>query len=181
MLLRIKIFRKDFAVLLLYSFCLLLLSFSLNVHITEAACGDGILDPGEECDGGLFIGGAVTCEDIGDTNPATSGNALVCTGSCLRNNIASACSGGFQAPPKPGDVPEDFKGSILNITNWLLGFVTMIAVLVIIWGGINYLTSAGDEDKARTGKKTLTYALLGLVVIGIAYALVNVIIATILG
>jgi len=178
MLLRIKIFKKDFVVSLLCSFCLLSL-FLLNICIVEAACSDGTLDPGEECDGGLFLGGATTCADIGDTNPATSGNALACLAGCLRDD--SMCSGGFQTPPKPGDVPDDFKGSILNITNWLLGFVTAIAVLVIVWGGINYLTSAGDEEKAKTGKKTLSYALLGLVVIGIAYALVNVIVAVILG
>jgi len=176
----LKILKKNFAVLLLCPFCLLL-SFSLSICNIEAACGDGTIDGTEECDGGSFLGGATTCEDIGDTNPVTSGNALVCTGDCLRDDVASACSGGFQSPPKPGDVPEDFKGSILNITNWLLGFVTMIAVLAIVWGGINYLTSAGDEDKARTGKKTLSYALVGLVVTGIAYALVNIIVATILG
>ena len=56
----------------------------------------------------------------------------------------------------------------------------MIAVLMLIWGGINYLTYAGDEDKARTGKKTISYAIIGLVVAGIAYAIVDVIITVIL-
>ena len=87
---------------------------------------------------------------------------------------------GFDMPAQPAGTPGDFGQSIVNLTNWVLGFVTMIAVLMIIWGGINYLTSAGDEDKARTGKKTLTYALIGLVVAGIAYALVNVVVSIIL-
>ena len=82
--------------------------------------------------------------------------------------------------PRPGNVPDDFNQSIKNTTDWILGFVGMIAVLMLIWGGINYLTSAGDEDKARTGKKTISYALIGLVVAGIAYAVVNVIITVIL-
>ena len=82
--------------------------------------------------------------------------------------------------PQPENVPGDFNQSIKNTTDWILGFVGMIAVLMLIWGGINYLTSAGDEDKARTGKKTITYALIGLVVAGIAYAIVDVIITVIL-
>jgi len=45
-------------------------------------------------------------------------------------------------PPKPGDVPDSFDDAVLNATDWILGFVGMIAVLMIIWGGINYLTSA---------------------------------------
>ncbi|MEA1937196.1 MAG: pilin [Patescibacteria group bacterium] len=87
---------------------------------------------------------------------------------------------GFYMPTPPAGTPGNFAQSIVNLTNWILGFVTMIAVLMIIWGGIGYLTSAGDEDKARTGKKTLTYALIGLVVAGIAYALVNVVVSIIL-
>ena len=82
--------------------------------------------------------------------------------------------------PKPDNVPNDFNQSIKKATNWILGFVGMIAVLMLIWGGINYLTSAGDEDKAKTGKKTIMYALIGLVIAGIAYALVDVIITVIL-
>ena len=82
--------------------------------------------------------------------------------------------------PQPDNVPGDFEQSIKNATDWILGFVGMIAVLMLIWGGINYLTSAGDEDKARTGKKTISYAIIGLVIAGIAYALVNVIITVIL-
>ncbi len=95
----------------------------------------------------------------------------------LSANIASAI---WTSPSKPSGVPTNFDSAVLNATNWILGFVGMIAVLMIIWGGVTYLTSAGDEDKARTGKKTLSYAIIGLVVAGIAYAIVNVIVTVIL-
>jgi len=85
----------------------------------------------------------------------------------------------------PGDgkyhnVTGDFDAAVIGATNWLLGFVTMLGVLVIIWGGINYIGSAGDEEKARTAKKTITYGLLGVVVAGFAYAAVSVIVTKIL-
>lgn len=89
-------------------------------------------------------------------------------------------SADFVMPAQPVGTPGDFGQSIVNLTNWVLGFATMIAVLALIWGGMNYLTSAGDEEKAKSGKQTIKYALLGLIVAGIAYALVNVVVSIIL-
>jgi len=93
-------------------------------------------------------------------------------------NCPSDCA--WTSPPKPANVPNDFETSILNLTNWILGFVAMVAVLAIIWGGVTYVGSAGDENKATTGKRVITYALIGLVIAGMAYAIVNVIVTTIL-
>ena len=83
-------------------------------------------------------------------------------------------------PAPPVGAPANFDSAILNLTNWILGFVAMIAVLAIVWGGVSYIGSAGDETKATTGKRVITYALLGLVIAGIAYAIVNVIVSVIL-
>ena len=94
--------------------------------------------------------------------------------------FSAAFDYGFDMPAKPAGTPGDFAGSIVNLTNWVLGFVTMIAVLALIWGGMNYLTSAGSEETAKSGKQTIKYALLGLIVAGVAYAIVNVVVSIIL-
>ena len=83
-------------------------------------------------------------------------------------------------PAPPVGVPTNFDNAVINLTNWILGFVAMIAVLAIVWGGVTYIGSAGDETKATTGKRIVTYALIGLVISGIAYALVNIIVTVIL-
>lgn len=93
------------------------------------------------------------------------------------NNVLAA---GWVAPDPPTNAPENFDDAVLNLTNWILGFAAMIAVLAIVWGGMMYIGSAGDENKATTGKRTITYAIIGLVIAGIAYALVNIIITEIL-
>ena len=116
------------------------------------------------------------CASVGDGD----GDGHDCDSSLGENSVNCPTECAWAPPPKPGDVPDSFDDAVLNATDWILGFVGMIAVLMIIWGGINYLTSAGDEDKARTGKKTLTYAIIGLIVAGIAYALVKVVVSTIL-
>ncbi len=79
----------------------------------------------------------------------------------------------------PG-VPEDLDNAVINATNWLLGFVAMIAVLAIVWGGVNYIGSVGDEERVRTAKKTISYGIIGVVIAGFAYAIVNVIVTVIL-
>ncbi|MCK4592402.1 hypothetical protein KAT63_03105 [Candidatus Parcubacteria bacterium] len=97
----------------------------------------------------------------------------------LTANLAMAASS-WGAPPQPGGVPINIESGLLNLTNWILGFVSMIAVLMVIWGGVLYLTSAGDESKAESGKKTVTYALMGLIIAGLAYGIIKVIVVNIL-
>ena len=84
-------------------------------------------------------------------------------------------------PENPGgSLIEDLDAGILNLTNWLLGFTLAISVLVLIWGGINYIFSSGDAQKAELSKKIIYYALIGVFVAGISYAIVNIIVIEIL-
>ena len=96
----------------------------------------------------------------------------------VTNKVNAASQWG--APPKPSNVPEDFEVGLMNLTNWILGFVSIIATLMVIWGGVLYLTSAGDESKAETGKKTISYAFIGLVIVGLAYSIINTIVTKVL-
>lgn len=81
---------------------------------------------------------------------------------------------------QPTGSPKDFELVVKNATNWILGFVALIAIVAIIWGGVQYLVSVGNEDTIRTAKSTIKTAIMGLVIAGIAYAIVNVIITKVL-
>lgn len=61
---------------------------------------------------------------------------------------------------------------------FFLGFVAIIAVAAIIYGGFLYITDAGSEKRAETGKKVIIYAIIGLIVIGAAALVTNVVIST---
>lgn len=67
---------------------------------------------------------------------------------------------------------EDVLG---DATDWLIGFGISICVLMIIWGGVNYVGSTGNQDAAGKAKKTISYAIWGLLIIGLSYALIKVI------
>ena len=92
-----------------------------------------------------------------------------------------AVATGWELPTNPGgSLIEDLDAATLNLTNWLLGFTLGISVLVLIWGGLNYVFSSGDVQKADLSKKIIYYALIGVFISGVAYAIVNIIVIEIL-
>jgi len=61
----------------------------------------------------------------------------------------------------------------LSVLQFLLSIIGILGIIMLAIGGLAYLTSAGDEEQAGTGKKIITYAI-----IGIAVALASLIIVT---
>lgn len=70
-----------------------------------------------------------------------------------------------------------FIAAIIRIVTSL---VAIIAVGVLIIGGFMYITSAGDETKASRAKTLMLYAIIGLLIIGIAGIAVNAIINSVI-
>jgi hypothetical protein len=68
---------------------------------------------------------------------------------------------------------DDANKLIGTLVNTLLFVVGTLAVIMIIWAGIAYTISAGDAGKVTRAKNTLTYAIVGLIVAFLAYAIVN--------
>lgn len=62
---------------------------------------------------------------------------------------------------------------IKTVVNILLYILGSIAVIMIIIGGIRYTTSNGDSSNTKAGKDTILYAVVGLVVAILAFAIVN--------
>jgi hypothetical protein len=64
-------------------------------------------------------------------------------------------------------------GVVTLIINVMLFVIGILCVIMIIFGGIRYTTSTGDKTRVDNAKNTIIYAVVGLVVAIIAYALVN--------
>jgi hypothetical protein len=67
-------------------------------------------------------------------------------------------------------------GLIYNIINIMLLVGGAIAVLFIIIGGFQYITSAGNEEQAEKGRNTLVNAVIGIVLILLSYVIINVVV-----
>ena len=64
---------------------------------------------------------------------------------------------------------------IKSFINWMLGMLALIALVVLIWGGFQMVTAAGDETKYKKGFKILQQAAIGLVFIWVSWLVVSVI------
>ncbi len=62
-----------------------------------------------------------------------------------------------------------------SVIDWLLAFSGTVAVFLIILSGIKFITSGGEAKQAEEARKTLTYAVIGLVVVLLSFFIVNVI------
>jgi hypothetical protein len=68
--------------------------------------------------------------------------------------------------------------TIANIIKILLGFLGMIAVVIILIGGFKWMTAAGNEDKIGEAKKIMTAGLIGLVIVLASFGLATYITTT---
>lgn len=84
---------------------------------------------------------------------------------------------GIKRPP--ANVPTDLVQAVLNITNYALGLAISIATLMIMYAGVLYMVSGGNEEAADRARKTLANAIVGIIIMGLAYAIVNVIVIVI--
>ena len=98
-------------------------------------------------------------------------------------NPQSGASGGI-ACAHGNDQPSDLFGAggiVTLIINVLLFIIGILCVIMIIFGGIRYTTSTGDKGKVDSAKNTIVYAVVGLIVAIVAYALVNWVFGTLQG
>jgi hypothetical protein len=66
---------------------------------------------------------------------------------------------------------------IVNVALFIIG---SISVLMLIYGGIRYTISGGDEKAITSAKNTILYAVVGIVVAVLAYAIVNFVISALM-
>jgi drug/metabolite transporter (DMT)-like permease len=102
-----------------------------------------------------------------------AGNTIVATALTGR---ASAAVSGIQegANSAQGDDQEaDLVENIKTVTNTMLFVIGVVAVIMLIVGGFRYIFSGGNSQNTTAAKDTILYAVVGIVVALLAYAIVN--------
>ena len=104
------------------------------------------------------------------------GMVLVPTNSYAVNVIADQCASDPSAAicKDQGASPATLIKTIVNVLLFIIG---AISVIMIIIGGIMYTTSAGDSGQITKAKNTIMYAVIGLVIAFLAFAIVNFVIS----
>jgi amino acid transporter len=66
----------------------------------------------------------------------------------------------------------DLKTTVINIIQWVLGILALVAVVMIIIGGFQWMTAAGNEERIEKAKKVISAAVIGLIIVLLAWAIV---------
>lgn len=99
-----------------------------------------------------------------------------CDTSTLSLSSGANCAQGNDQPTTLfGDGADE--GIFTKIVNIMLFIVGAVAVIMLIVGGIRYVTSGGAQDKVTAAKNTIMYAIVGIVVAILAFAVVNFVVA----
>lgn len=113
---------------------------------------------------------------------------MMVVGVTLASHISIAFAQGFINPgDQPGAVAAATGGTgsirelAVRIINYVLGFLGLIAVAMIIYGGVSYVTAAGEQSKVDNAKKVILYAIVGLVIVILSYAIVSTVLGAATG
>lgn len=85
-----------------------------------------------------------------------------------------------RATGMPSDLIGD-NGVFGRITNVILLIVGIVSVIMLIYGGLRYILSGGDSKKVTDAKNTILYAIIGLIISLLAYAIVNFVLTSVVG
>lgn len=88
-------------------------------------------------------------------------------------SLPDVLSGPYRGEGQPAELFSGADAVIPKIINLMLFIVGVLAVFMMIYGGIRYVLSGGDNTKVKDAKNTILYAIVGLIVAILGYAIVG--------
>jgi len=163
-------------------FIVLFIAFGFFFFINQAlACDDDsdCTEEGQWCvSSGDGVGEGV-CEDRetddGDEDSDETGDNDGGGGS-------NGSSGDYGLGQVPSELPrDDIATIIVRIIRYVIGLVGIILLVMLIYGGVMYMTSAGNEEQAGKAKQVLTYAIVGIVIVAFSFLITQFIVSALTG
>ena len=77
------------------------------------------------------------------------------------------------------DSGDSIEKTIGNIISTVIGILGIVCVIIIIMGGVQYMTSSGDAGKVKKAKDTILYGVIGLIICVLAFAITQFVIGAI--
>lgn len=101
---------------------------------------------------------------------AVPANAQNCDAGELSIQSGANCG---QGNGQPANLFDGDDSMFKRITDVMLFIIGAISVIMLIVGGIRYVVSGGDQGAVQSAKNTILYAIVGIIVAILAYAVVN--------
>lgn len=131
--------------------------------------------------GYVIYGGYLYIFSAGEATKAATGKkaltqafiglAIVMSAYIIMNSIRIALlgtSGAFNCDLSSGKGCISANSVVTNAIQWVIGIAGIVAAIFVVYGGIAYVTSGGDPNKLSKAKQIITYALIGLAIVGLA-------------
>ena len=172
--------RKRFFLRLLV-FILILLLPKNNVRAEQFSCTkiDGSC---KSIDAPSYADALAQCKDFckGESRVVEGENFEGCVPSrsgCTAGSASSSCTFNgrgdeicsIENPIQTTEVTSLIK----TVISAVLGIIGSFALLMLVWGGFQWLTSAGNAEKVDAGTKTMVWALIGVMVVLASYFLLS--------
>lgn len=143
-------------------------SSAAQICETDAQCGGG----GRTCvkdSSGIGRCSAATQKGASCSDDSGCTGGLKCvSGTCQTpsssSSSSSSSSGNTKVTTLQNPIAAQNIGSLLTtIINYVLGFIAVIAAAILVYGGIMYMTSAGNDDQLKSAKSIITSGIIGLI------------------
>ena len=107
---------------------------------------------------------------------AVSGALLFSPVQSLANGDNTVVNTSQTSPPLENPIGEQNMTSnqlVVRLLRGFLGFLSLIALVMVVYGGFQYITSAGNPEQIKKAKDTIIWALLGMSIAFMSLAIVN--------
>ena len=75
---------------------------------------------------------------------------------------------------------KDLREGVMSIIRVLLGFLGIIAIIIMLYGGFVWMTAGGNEEKVSQAKKVISAGIIGLVIIFVSFAIAEFVISNLI-
>jgi len=128
----------------------------------------------------------------GSMTPCTVGSTACPTGeSCLPDPASTTTPPAFNCQTdvfgqiKPPDQIKNFIGLdptgavgisqfLSNLIKLFYAVAAIVLIFMLLWGGFDWITSEGDKEKLSSAQKKIINAIIGIIIFGVAFALIQV-------
>ncbi len=111
----------------------------------------------------------------GESTPTTEG------GTSGGSKAAKEAKKGFETVNQTVGASDDLHGSVGVILNIVYSIIGIVAVVMVVIGGVSYATSQGDPGRLKKAKDTILYGIIGLVIVLMAFAITNFVLTALAG
>jgi Trk-type K+ transport system membrane component len=87
---------------------------------------------------------------------------------------------GIDSARQVGLGEQDLKATIVGVVQTIMGFLGLLAVIVVIWGGFKWMTSGGEQAKVDEARKLIINGVIGLVIVILAFTIVTFVLGELL-